>query len=295
MQMVLPDYATRVDALSLSCCFLGLKGIGDTPRQATGFFWRSSGDIYLLTNWHVVTGVNMLDGKSRDGWVPERLEVQYFTKPVASAAKQPIANPLEFLSPKFEIPLYAEFHEPYWIQHPYAFEWGVDLVALKIDRSKFSHPENIACVNDRQYPKLYHFVGSDVFVLGHPLPQKGNNYGVPFPVWKRGSIASELIIPWNMRPAFLIDSRTSHGMSGGPVFARAFGPAAYGDGTIHANNILDSEFMGIYSGRVYDDENNASLGLVWHRNLIDQMLSSPAKGSRIWEASSFLARYAIKT
>jgi hypothetical protein len=35
MQMVLPDYATRFDTLSLSACFLDLKGVGETPRQAT--------------------------------------------------------------------------------------------------------------------------------------------------------------------------------------------------------------------------------------------------------------------
>jgi hypothetical protein len=60
MQMVLPDYATRFDSLSLSACFLDLKGVGDLPRRATGFFWRLSEKVFLITNWHVVTGLNMM-------------------------------------------------------------------------------------------------------------------------------------------------------------------------------------------------------------------------------------------
>lgn len=86
-------------------------------------------------------------------------------------------------------------------------------------------------------------------------------------------------------PAFLIDSRTSKGMSGSPVFARIFGTAPLANLTIRTENILTSEFMGIYSGRLFDDENNASIGLVWHRHLIDECLQSPAQGSRDWVPS----------
>jgi hypothetical protein len=171
-----------------------------------------------------------------------------------------------------------------------AYEWNVDIVALDVT-DKLAEA-GVLCVNDYTYPRLYHFAGSEIFVLGHALPENTNAYPVPFPIWKRGSIASEIIVPWNMRPAFLIDSRTSKGMSGSPVFARVFGPAAYGDGSIHSDNILVSEFMGIYSGRLFDDENNASIGLVWHRNLIDQLLSEPVSGSRDWKQSQSIQTFA---
>src|SRR5258705_3917366 len=255
MQMVLPDYATRFDTLSLSACFLDLKGVGDLPRQATGFFWRLSEKVFLITNWHVVTGLNMMDGKAiGNHWVPERIVLRYFTK----RALQP--NGWHSMTvPDINLPLFEDFHRPYWVQHPMAYEWNVDIVALDVT-DKLAEA-GVVCVNDHTYPKLYHFAGSEIFVLGHALPENTNAYPVPFPIWKRGSIASEIIVPWNMRPAFLIDSRTSKGMSGSPVFARVFGPAAYGDGSIHTDNILVSEFMGIYSGRLFDDENNASIRL----------------------------------
>lgn len=279
MQMVLPDYATRFDTLSLSACFLDLRGVGEVPRQATGFFWRHSEKVFLITNWHVVTGLNMMDGTTiGSNWTPERIVLRYFTKPAPEPDGQRTMT-----VPAINLPLFEEFHRPYWFQHQMAYEWNVDVVALdvtdKLDEA------GVVCVNDRIYPRLYHFAGSEIFVLGHALPENANAYPVPFPIWKRGSIASEITVPWNMRPAFLIDSRTSKGMSGSPVFARAFGPAAYGDGSLKLDNILASEFMGIYSGRLYDDENNASVGLVWHRDLIDQLLSDPVSGSRDWNPS----------
>jgi len=287
MQMVLPNYATRFDALSLSACFLDLKGVGDTPRQATGFFWRRADKVFLITNWHVVTGINMMSGEPvANGWCPEKLVVQYFTKVVLAEPSAAVLGPntKTMECPTVEIPLYQDFHRPFWIQHPMTFDWSVDIVAIQIDGA-LKDKSQAQCVNDRDYPQLYHFAGSEIFVLGHPISKKDSAYPVLFPVWKRGSIASEIIVPWNMRPAFLIDSRTSEGMSGSPVFSRVFGPAAYGDGTVKADSILASEFMGVYSGRLFDDENNASIGLVWHRHLIDQILDLPTPGSRDWKPS----------
>lgn len=221
MQLSLPDNATRFDTLSLCACFLKLKGVGNEPRQATGFFWRRGDKVFLITNWHVVTGINMMDGKPiGNGWVPERIELSYFERQIANNPSIP-SNP--------------------------SMRTGL-----------------VPTVNVR----YLHFSGSDVFVLGHALPESTNAYPVPFPIWKRGSIASEIIVPWNMGPAFMIDSRTSKGMSGSPVFARIFGPAPLADLTIRADNILTSEFMGIYSGRLFDDERRVGSNTKWlaHRS-----------------------------
>jgi hypothetical protein len=287
MKMVLPDYATRFDSLSLTACFIALKGVGDAERQATGFFWRRADKVFLITNWHVVTGLNMMSGKPvGNGWCPEKLMVQYFTKTILADSTAAVMGPNTRTAecPTLEISLYENFHRPFWLQHPDTFDLSVDIVAIEISNA-LSGNGQIQCVNDYEYPRLYHFSGSEIFVLGHPLPKTGNAYPVSFPVWKRGSIASEIIVPWNMRPAFLIDSRTSRGMSGSPVFSRVFGPAAFGDGTIKTESILISEFMGVYSGRIFDDENNASIGLVWHRTLIDQILDASTAGSRDWKPS----------
>jgi hypothetical protein len=194
MQMVLPDYATRFDSLSLSACLLDLKGVGDTPRQATGFLWRHVGKVFLITNWHVFTGINMISGEIlAKGWCPEKFIIQYFTKQ-ESAADMMGSNSNIFECPVAEIPLYEDFHAPFWIQHRMAFGWGVDIVALPIDRF-LKQDCRVECVNDRNYPRLYQFAGSEIFVLGYPLPKQSSAYPMSFPIWKRGSIASEIIVP----------------------------------------------------------------------------------------------------
>lgn len=295
--MILPDYATRFDLLSLSACLLDLKGVGDTPRQASRFLWRYVGRVFLITNWHVFTGINMISGELlANGWCPEKFIMQYFTKPEPDTGLT-CQNSTKIECPVAEIPLYEDFHSPFWIQHCMSFDWGVDIVALPIDRF-LKRDYHVECVNDRNYPRLYQFAGSEIFVLGYPLPKQSSAYPIAFPIWKRGSIASEIIVPWNMRPAFLIDCRTSQGMSGSPVFSRVFGPAAFGDGTIKSDSILTSEFMGVYSGRLSDDDNNASIGMVWHRNLIDQIFDSPSPGSREWKpvsAPKIFSKFKITT
>jgi hypothetical protein len=281
VEMVSPNYGTKFDTMSLRACYLELCGVGE-PRHASGFFWRYDGKVYLITNWHVVTGTSPLDGKSK-GWCPEKLLVEFFPKAVQEETNFAINN-----IPIMEIELFEEFNSPFWLQHPMMSEWGVDIVAIEITEQKVKDRLSLPCVNDFNFPRLYHFAGSEVFVLGHPRSRYQSKYPVAFPIWKRASIASELIVPFDMRPAFLIDSRTSGGMSGSPVFSRVFGPAAYADGSIKMDNILVSEFMGIYSGRLHDDEDRASLGLVWHRNLIEQILTSRCPGSRIWQPSKSL-------
>lgn len=285
MDVTIPDYATRFDTLSLSVCLLSLEGVGSTPRQATGFFWRRSNQVFLFTNWHVVTGINPLDGKSSSGWCPENLVVDCFSK--ISPGGPELKNSLAI---QFRVQLYEEFHKPFWVEHRMRIEWGVDLVALDIT-SKLQN--EVFCVNDYNFAKLFHFVGSDMFVVGHPRPKADSRYPVSFPIWKRGSIASELMVPFDMRPAFLIDSRTSRGMSGSPAVARVFGPAVLADGTTKYDSVIISEFMGVYSGRLHDDENNASLGLVWHRNLIDQLLADPKAASREWVPSKSSERFNV--
>lgn len=281
MNINLPDYDTKFDSLSLHACYLELHGLGE-PRQASGFFWRRGEKVYLMTNWHVVTGTNPLDGKSK-GWCPEKLQVEYFPRGVQQGTHFKIDN-----IPIIEIGLYEEFNSPFWLQHPKMFEWGIDIIAIEISEQKVRDRSSLPCVNDFDFPKLRHFAGSEIFVLGHPRPREHSKYPVAFPIWKRGSIASELLVPFDMRPAFLIDCRTSGGMSGSPVFSRVFGPAALADGSIKIDNVLTSEFMGVYSGRIHDDEDRASLGLVWHRNLIEEILTSPCPGDRVWRSSESL-------
>jgi hypothetical protein len=136
--------------------------------------------------------------------------------------------------------------------------------------------KTILCLNDYKFEDLFHVVGADLFVIGFPLAEDG----AKFAIWKRGSIASELFAAWHSKPAFLIDCRTSNGMSGAPVVRRVFGPAIKSDLSTSLGAAVTSEFMGIYSGRLHDDDNIASIGIVWWRSVIDEILKNPMLGDR---------------
>jgi hypothetical protein len=90
-----------------------------------------------------------------------------------------------------------------------------------------------------------------------------------------------MLVPWKLiYPAFLIDCQTSGGMSGSPVLRRVFGPAVLSDLTTQADAAISTEFIGVYSGRLDDDDGNASIGLVWRRRLIEEILTRPMRGQR---------------
>jgi hypothetical protein len=62
--------------------------------------------------------------------------------------------------------------------------------------------------------------GMDVFVLGYP---RGISGGGRFPLWKRGSIASEPDVNIDNLPMMYIDTATREGMSRAPVYAQEVG------------------------------------------------------------------------
>jgi hypothetical protein len=112
-------------------------------------------------------------------------------------------------------------------------------------------------------------VGSDVFVLGYPF---GIGPG-GFPIWKRGSIASEPGII-NQHHIFL-DTASRPGMSGSPIIRRSWGTHFYEDGGITtATGSTATKFVGVYSGRLASaDPLDAQLGFAWPAVLLTQIVS----------------------
>lgn len=275
------QFSTRFDKLSLSTCHLRLKG-PNAERQASGFFWRHGQKVFLVTNWHVVTGYHPFKKQSlQQGWCPDSLVVSYVvSKPPDAATISAIGeNALAFSNPAWKVELTADFHHPPWIQHQQCLTDGIDVVLLEYDGEE--QVSTIQCINDYNFDALFHYIGCDLFVIGYPLKDASDPMSTLFPVWKRASLASELVVPWKGKPAFLVDCRTSGGMSGSPVIRRVFGPATLADLAVKHDSAVASEFMGVYSGRLHDDENVASIGLIWHRKLIAEILANPTLGARL--------------
>jgi hypothetical protein len=113
-------------------------------------------------------------------------------------------------------------------------------------------------------------IGMDVFVLGYPFGADPPG----FPVWKRGSIASE---PHLTRPGpgyMLVDTASRPGMSGAPVIRRSRSQHFMEDGTNRplASNSL-TRFIVVYSGRLHTkDPSDAQIGMVWPAEDIEEII-----------------------
>ena len=125
---------------------------------------------------------------------------------------------------------------------------------------------------------MVHEIGSDCFIVGFPLSHPTTRETV---VWKRATIATEYELDFNSAACFLVDATTSKGMSGSPVFLRQTGQVRYATGETRMwIGGPETEFVGVYSGRYLSkDGSELSLGYVWKRHLIDEMIDTPTLGS----------------
>jgi len=119
-------------------------------------------------------------------------------------------------------------------------------------------------------------VTQDVYVVGFPQVIAA---GSGTAIWKRGSIASEPSLRLGDRPCFLIDSATRPGLSGAPVIGRFINPSWNNDGrgvlTLTGTRL---GFCGLYASRLGKNVEGAQLGIVWHRQAIEDAITGGVTG-----------------
>lgn len=264
--------ASRIDRLSF--CTTPIEIIGDgcisSASHATGFFWKRENQSYLVTNWHVLSGVDPLSkGRNPNGLIPRWLE--YFTVRFA-----PADNLSGYYAPirtrkRIEI---KPFGYDQWFQHPNFNEYGIDIVAIPIGEGGSVSTD--AHVDEYRFESLFHFVGDAVFVAGYPLKSYADTM---IPIWKRGSLATEPLFQIDDRPLFLIDASTTEGMSGSPVFRRTFGPAMMADRSSNLGAGVTTEFVGVYAGNLLHPElKRIGIGYAWYGKLVDEIIDGKNEG-----------------
>ncbi|MFC0102285.1 trypsin-like peptidase domain-containing protein [Sphingopyxis terrae] len=246
--------------------------------RSTGFIWSSDGQDFLITNWHCITGVNPLTGKSlsKTGARPNHLTMALATTQFG----------VKFA---LDLPLYDAEGEALWMVHPTAGE-QVDVVAIPIQGEFRSTEETKRSLakpfNELESKRHEAFVGDELMIVG--FPRNLHIHGLP--LFKRATFATEPNL-YKDEPSFRhesshrqvwVDCATRQGMSGSPVIhvkrstiLRPLGsPQEYDD-------LLDSySFYGIYSGRVVDpdedpridDQFAAQIGIVWPKPLIERIV-----------------------
>jgi hypothetical protein len=270
------------DSLSYVPCYLSMCFDETEIAVGTAFFYMYEEQSYLVTNWHNVTGLNpdTLTCISKIGALPNCLHLKIPHK------IQDESGTLYLYWQPHRLALYAETSEylktPVWYEHP-QHRHKVDVVAIPLNQTVTGiEGTEIRAANASTHnlSKIMLSPGLDVFVLGFPVGMSG---GGRFPIWKRGSIASEPDFDIDGLPKIYIDTATREGMSGSPVYAQRVGfwfpedasePISYNEAVIGEGR----RFLGIYSGRVGDDSFNAQLGIVWKASAVDEIIRSAVTG-----------------
>jgi hypothetical protein len=276
----------------------------------TAFCYLFQEKTYLITNWHNVTGrePDTKTLKSSQCAIPNRIvaNIPYIVnKNSSNISVQWEEHAIDLYNESGDAPL-----KSIWYEHPSHYS-NVDVVAIPIEENSKLLQENSIWYN-REYPLSFIVhdesiicfpklaicpanhpglglkdillePGLDVFALGFPQGMSG---GGEFSIWKRGSIASEPSFNIDDLPKILIDTATREGMSGAPVYAVLRGSITNledkdENGKHRIFGGYTERLIGIYSGRIGDDNFKAQLGIVWKASVIDEII----KGEMIGRSS----------
>lgn len=247
----------RIDPYSLTTVPIEMLFNETSLGNATGFIWQRAGRFYLVTNWHVVTCRRFPTKESlhKHGGRPNKLRVLFNVR-TGQFGKQ-----------QHDITLRDGLNEPCWLVHP---SRNVDIAVVPLPYDGSDPIFALNPINATRDPDLFVGIGMDVFVLGYPF-----GGGPPgFPVWKRGSIASEPDLARQGTDYLLVDTASRPGMSGAPVIIRSWSHHFYDNGTFSTDDQAASKFIGVYSGRLATRENDeAQIGMVWPASFIDEIIA----------------------
>ena len=251
----------KLDRYSLVACSLTTLANGNALSTASGFIWTRDGRHFLITNWHVLSGLNAISAQPMHKSLacPDKVRVKAWRR-----------GDVGYILADITIDLVDAQGQSTWIEHP-VHGRAVDVAAIYLLPQEFI--PNIKSLNELPDTlDMAVHVGSDVFILGWPLSP---DVVGPAPIWKRGTIASEPSIA-NMQGEhhLLVDTATRPGMSGSLVIARSLGMYQTESGDQIGKPGPHSRFIGVYSGRLGgEDPDKVQLGIAWHAYLIDEIIS----------------------
>jgi hypothetical protein len=234
---------TAVDLQSLMTTPVWLFNGGREISQGTGFFYgniRPDGKadaIFLVTNYHVVTGHPPLSNAPRSG---DRIRFALHQDPEA----------LEQFR-EYELPLYDVHDEPIWASSDVYPNADVVLVPLPpriVPLYVFTEEHTRSDIKIRPT--------SGATLLGYPYGFFDRLHLLP--IWKTGHVATEPDVDFEGEPAFLVDVSVFPGMSGSPVLAVATGIYESEDGTMRSGRIR--KLLGIFSSMPVVHRTNAPAG-----------------------------------
>jgi hypothetical protein len=264
---------------SLCAVYISMSGgAADTAASGSGFLMEANGRYFLITNLHNLSGWDWTSNNSLSsrGWLPDTVNIELcFVNHKWGEATTYIYRSIAY-------DLFDGAGTPLWQIHP-TFTESVDVAALPlgmksdlISRCTDAIDLGTIPVNQIDWVSFSPAAGDDAMVLGYPRGMRG---GGKFPVWKRASIAFEPDFDVDGQPKTMIDTATRKGMSGSLVIVVRRG-LSIPDGATMAEGMLGESMkpLGVYSGRVGEDELGVQLGIVWKMSAVTEIIAGDVRG-----------------
>jgi Trypsin-like peptidase domain len=254
-QQVQAPSAITIDQSSVTSLHLKILHNDVEIGGATGFVLEKNAKHYLVTNRHVALACAQDQNPTNiGGWICAHKIAIYH-------------NRLNHLGQWLWVSedLFDEHSNKRWSEHP-TLGAAADLVALPLrhaDDVQF-YPLDMGLRNT----DLVIGPADSVSIVGFPfgLAQQGG-----LPVWKTGTLASDLDINIGGKPVFLVDTTSRPGMSGSAVYAVRSGAYRSSDGSLRtATSGSMKKFLGVYSEQIQA----AELGGVWKAEAVMALYDS---------------------
>jgi len=247
---------------------IGLLETDNVLATASGFIYSHEQKMYLITNWHNVTGRDPISNhplSNVHAGIPDVVSFHLRLKDGKGRSKAILVKLYED----------DQLTRPKWLIHP-KHKHNVDVVALELEPIPdviFSALNMSKDFDNDIAPE----VSDDAFIIGYPFEELR---ALGLPIWKKASIASEPTMNEDRLPKLLVDTATRSGLSGAPVIYQRIGIHRMKDGSVQPDSVFGRirGFLGIYSGRIGKDEMKAQLGIVWKRIAIEEILKAQIKG-----------------
>lgn len=272
--MAMPEVETHFDPIEISPFSRAAvrieilrkdAGAEIARSSASGFLWQSGSSLFLFTNWHAISGVNPETGKHLGDFIPNCLRVHHFAER-KTTGNEP--SGFFLVNGSFEINLDIADPTEGWMCHPKGK--CIDLIARKIT---LPLPDDLKpiCLNSNNLWGVFDGeVGEDVFVVGYP---EGEHFERRLPIWKRGTIATDVSLNQRDLPQYLIDTLGNRGLSGAFVLHAPI-LSLLGDETGRTKRKFS--FAGVYAGRMGEIGIKSQLGRIIKPSALDELLEAAA-------------------
>ncbi|MDY6465318.1 MAG: hypothetical protein SPK65_01885 [Succinivibrio dextrinosolvens] len=262
-------------AVKIAVCTKNVSDPSSSPLThgyGSGFFVKRKQKTYLITNFHVVYGIDHITGcdlRQNTACDIDLLEL-YFYKYIKDNEVQRDIIRLDLSVDKSRIKTYSKSKELIVNNNKMKLP-EVDIVAIDVTNEltncRVLYIEDY--VNDHAMSASIG-IDSRICVVGFPF---GDKDSTGLPIFKYSFIASEPNID-QIDPYFYIDTNSVHGMSGGLVFYKEKLNIVNLTFDHKATVKYESKLVGVYAGRCSNEENDITshLGRVWRYELIDNVI-----------------------